>query len=74
VLVVRDHGPGIQEDRQTAIFSPFERAVSMEHYGGLGLGLYIAKTIVDAHGGSLVVASRVGQGSTFVMRLPLTGD
>jgi signal transduction histidine kinase len=70
-LTVRDHGPGIAADRLPSIFLPFERAVSKEHFGGLGLGLTIAKTIVEAHGGSISAASRAGDGATFVVRLPL---
>ncbi|HTQ48215.1 MAG TPA: GAF domain-containing sensor histidine kinase [Polyangiaceae bacterium] len=70
-LTVRDRGPGIVPDRLKAIFSPFERAVPKEHFGGLGLGLYIANAIVRAHGGSIEVASPPGHGTTVVIRLPL---
>jgi len=69
---VRDRGPGILPDRVAAIFSPFERAVKKEHFGGLGLGLYIANAIVHAHGGSIDVASPPREGTTVVVRLPLT--
>jgi signal transduction histidine kinase len=72
VLRVRDHGLGIAADRLSAIFSPFERAVHMEHFGGLGLGLYIAKATAEAHDGSIAVKSRVGEGATFEVRLPLS--
>jgi signal transduction histidine kinase len=71
-LVVRDQGMGIPADRLPSIFRPFERAVSQEHFGGLGLGLYVAKAIVDAHGGSIEVASRPGEGTTLTVRLPLS--
>jgi len=70
-LSIHDRGPGIDPDRVTAIFSPFERAVKKEHFGGLGLGLYIANAVVRAHGGSIEVASPPGQGTTIVVRLPL---
>jgi signal transduction histidine kinase len=73
VLSVRDRGVGIPADRLSSIFHPFERAVPKEHYGGLGLGLYVAKAIVDAHQGSIAVASAPGEGSTFTVRLPLGG-
>jgi len=73
-LTVRDQGIGIPADRLPAIFQPFERAVSKEHFGGLGLGLYVAMAIVDAHGGSIEVTSRPGEGATFIVRLPLTGQ
>ena len=48
----------------------FERAVPVQHYGGLGLGLYITRTIVEAHGGVISVESQAGAGATFVVRLP----
>jgi signal transduction histidine kinase len=70
-VAVRDHGQGIAADRLTSIFSPFERAVPKEHFGGLGLGLYVAKAIVEAHGGSIGAQSRADQGTTFFVRLPL---
>jgi signal transduction histidine kinase len=70
-LAVRDHGLGITPDRQSAVFSPFERAVPREHFGGLGLGLYIAKAFVEAHGGTIAVDSEPGTGTTVTIRLPL---
>ncbi|HEX4445082.1 MAG TPA: ATP-binding protein, partial [Polyangiaceae bacterium] len=71
LLAVRDHGVGIPADSLTAIFSPFERAVSREHFGGLGLGLFIARAVVEAHGGSIEVTSRPERETTFVVRLPM---
>jgi signal transduction histidine kinase len=72
-LTVRDRGPGIVPGHLPAIFSPFERAVPKEHFGGLGLGLYIAKAIVQAHGGTIDVTSPPGEGTTVVVRLPSHG-
>jgi signal transduction histidine kinase len=69
-LSIHDEGIGIPADRMSCIFQPFERAVPKEHFGGLGLGLYIARAIVDAHGGSIDVTSQPGHGSTFAVRLP----
>jgi signal transduction histidine kinase len=71
VLSVCDHGIGIQADRLSSIFDPFERAAAKQHFGGLGLGLYVAKAYVEAHGGSITAKSRLGEGATFVVRLPL---
>jgi signal transduction histidine kinase len=71
VLTVSDHGMGIPADRIESLFSPFERTVSKEQFGGLGLGLYVAREIAEGHGGSIHVTSRVGEGTTFVARLPL---
>jgi signal transduction histidine kinase len=69
-LTVRDQGIGIAEEDLGRIFERFERAVSDRHYGGLGLGLYITRQIVEAFGGTVRVASRSGHGSTFTLELP----
>ena len=71
-LTVRDHGPGIAPEDQERIFLPFERAVSYLEATGFGLGLYIVRQIVDAHGGAVRLASAPGEGTTFVVELPLT--
>jgi PAS domain S-box-containing protein len=70
-IIVQDEGIGIAADACDRIFGRFERAVSFHHYGGLGLGLYIVRQIVEAHGGSICVVSRQGEGSTFTIALPL---
>ena len=70
LLVVRDAGIGIARDALPRLFKPFERAVSERHYGGLGIGLHIARTIVDAMGGSISVESEAGNGSVFTVELP----
>jgi signal transduction histidine kinase len=69
-LRVRDHGIGIAPQDQHRIFQRFERAVPMSHYSGFGLGLWIAREIVAAHGGSIDVDSEIGHGSIFTVRLP----
>jgi signal transduction histidine kinase len=68
-LSVRDQGIGVEVVAQERIFERFERAVSL-NYGGLGLGLYITKQIVLAHGGSIRVESTPGAGSNFVVEIP----
>ena len=68
-LTVRDHGIGIDAVDQARIFERFERAVSL-NYGGLGLGLHIAREIVIAHGGTIHVESERGQGAAFVVAIP----
>jgi signal transduction histidine kinase len=70
VLTVRDHGIGIAADDRERIFERFERAVAGRRYGGLGLGLWIARQAVEAHGGTIRVESRPGEGSTFTVELP----
>jgi signal transduction histidine kinase len=70
--VVTDHGIGIASDRLPHIFERYERAVSARQYGGLGLGLYIARVIVEALGGAVHATSPgPGAGATFTVDLPL---
>jgi len=69
-LRVCDHGPGIASQDTARIFERFERAVSNANYGGLGLGLYVARQIVEAHGGAIIVETHLGYGATFIVRLP----
>jgi predicted ATPase/signal transduction histidine kinase len=70
-LSVSDHGIGIDPTQQEYIFDRFARAVSAAHYGGVGLGLFICREIVSAHGGTIRVHSRLGEGATFVVEMPL---
>jgi signal transduction histidine kinase len=73
VVRVRDTGRGIAEAEQSKIFNKFFRSstVLTDAIPGVGLGLAITKTIVDAHGGSIAVTSELGKGATFEVRLPL---
>ena len=73
VITVRDHGPGLTDEVRERAFDPFERASTSRGIGGLGLGLYIARGIVTAHGGPISVDSKPGAGAEFVVRLPLNG-
>jgi signal transduction histidine kinase len=67
---VQDEGEGIAPDRLPHIFELFQRATTTA--AGLGIGLAVVRSIIEAHGGSVVAASPgVGRGSTFVVRLPL---
>jgi signal transduction histidine kinase len=69
-IIVRDQGVGIPLEDQLRIFGRFERATTSRHIGGLGLGLWIARQIVEAHGGSIGVRSELGSGATFTVTLP----
>jgi len=70
---VIDHGIGIAPVDQRRIFERFERAASSRHYGGLGLGLWISRQLVEAMGGSIGVESAPGRGSVFIVELPRKG-
>ena len=61
-LAIRDQGIGLSAEDAGRIFRRFERAVSSRFYGGLGLGLYITRQIVEAHGGEITVSQRAGRG------------
>lgn len=71
-LTVADQGYGISKDNQEMIFNRFERAVSADEVSGLGLGLFITKQIVSAHGGHIEVQSELGKGSEFIVELPVS--
>ncbi|WP_164019226.1 PAS domain-containing protein [Pyxidicoccus trucidator] len=73
LLEVEDRGPGIAPESQHRIFERFERLVGASAVSGLGLGLHIARHIVEAHGGTIRVRSSVGEGACFVVELPIAG-
>jgi len=71
VLSVSDRGPGIPPADQVRIFERFEQAVgTQEKRSGFGIGLWLVKSLVEAHSGSISVQSQLGTGSTFTVRLP----
>jgi signal transduction histidine kinase len=70
-VTVSDRGPGIASEQQGLIFEKFGRANVGSGKPGTGLGLFIARSIAEAHGGSLDVRSAPGQGATFTLALPL---
>jgi signal transduction histidine kinase len=71
LLSIQDNGVGIAEKLRGKIFERFERCDPAGTTGGLGLGLYIVKSIVDAHGGAIQVESELGKGSKFTVKIPL---
>jgi len=72
-IAITDHGIGIPAAQQVAVFEPYVRGTNApaDAPGGMGLGLFISKTIVDRHGGTITLASEEGRGSTFSLSLPL---
>jgi len=70
-VTVTDLGIGIAPPDQERIFERFERAVSERHYGGLGLGLWICRNLMEGMNGRIEVQSEHGKGATFLLKLPL---
>lgn len=73
-IVLQDHGSGIDPEKLPNIFNRFERASSDRNIGGLGLGLFIVKQIVEGHGGTIKAKSEMKKGSTFTVSLPYDTD
>lgn len=74
VFRVADHGIGISEAERQHVFEPFHRVgASKDKVAGVGLGLFVVRRIVEAHGGTIDVESTPGEGSTFSVRLPAQG-
>ncbi|MGZ3735736.1 MAG: ATP-binding protein [Bdellovibrionota bacterium] len=71
-LAVTDHGPGVAAEDRDRVFGRFERGVDPDRISGLGIGLYIAKAIITAHGGTITVEQAPGGGARFVAIVPLT--
>lgn len=74
VVAVRDQGHGISPEDQARIFHAFERGQGNQVKSGLGLGLYIAQQLAEAHAGSIAVQSTLNAGSTFTLSLPLISE
>ena len=69
MVEVEDAGPAIPAERAEAIFEPYVKDAALQNTG-LGLGLWISRQIVEAHGGSISVESAPGEGATFLVVLP----
>jgi signal transduction histidine kinase len=67
---VRDHGVGLSPEQEELVFQRFGRALHTRGYGGLGLGLWIAREFLEAMGGTIAVKSTSGAGATFEISLP----
>jgi signal transduction histidine kinase len=72
-LIIRDEGIGISEEDRDRVFQRFERAVTQREHGGFGIGLWLANQLVVAMGGSIIIESTPGKGTTFTVMLPLDG-
>jgi PAS domain S-box-containing protein len=69
-LVVRDQGVGVAPEDQERLFERFERVKIKEGASGYGVGLWIVRRVVEAHGGRVSIESRLGEGSSFIVQLP----
>jgi signal transduction histidine kinase len=75
IIAVQDSGIGIPKEEQDKLFKPYSRvAPDRRYYPGLGLGLAVAKQVVELHGGKIWVDSEPGRGSTFAFSLPLAAS
>jgi len=74
MVVVQDRGIGIPVEDLSRIFGRFERTTISHNYGGLGLGLYIAKQVIEQHDGSIRAESRSGGGARIIIELPLIAN
>lgn len=72
IVSVNDQGKGVAEKDLNKIFGRYERAASQNDPSGLGLGLYISKEIIEAHGGKIWVESNSSKGTTFFISIPLS--
>ena len=69
-VTVSDEGIGIAPDALSRVFERYYRAEGMPDSSGMGIGLYIARSIAELHGGTLTVESELGEGATFTLTLP----
>lgn len=72
IISVADKGIGIKDEDKKHIFEIFNRSSDVRSYKGIGVGLFISKKIIEAHGGELDVKSKIGKGSIFIIKLPLS--
>jgi signal transduction histidine kinase len=72
IFQIKDEGIGIPAADQQHLFEPFYRGGNISDISGTGLGLTVAKKLLDIHGGQIAVASEVGVGTTFTVTLPLS--
>jgi two-component system CheB/CheR fusion protein len=70
-VVVRDHGPGVSAEHIRTMFDAYTRLGHPQRASGFGLGLFVAREIVSAHGGEIEATSRIGKGTAMTVRLPV---
>ncbi len=70
-IKVSDYGLGLRQGMEEKVFDKFYRLESESHQGGVGLGLTLCRTIVEAHGGNIYAANQYGKGASFIINLPI---
>jgi signal transduction histidine kinase len=70
-LLVEDNGIGFDEEHAGRLFQPFQRLVGRSEYEGSGMGLAICRRIIERHGGEIIARSQKGQGTSFLVTLPV---
>jgi signal transduction histidine kinase len=70
-IFVQDNGIGFEQENAERIFQPFQRLVGRSQFEGSGMGLAICRKIVERHGGEINVQSKPGEGTTFIVTLPI---
>lgn len=70
VVTIEDRGPGIPQEDRERVFERFERGFSMRNYGGMGVGLYVTRQIVERHGGTIEAENAPGGGARMTIHLP----
>jgi light-regulated signal transduction histidine kinase (bacteriophytochrome) len=70
-LTIQDNGIGFEEKYLEKIFAVFQRLHNRQEYEGTGIGLAVCRRIVDRHGGSITARSKLGEGATFIVHLPV---
>jgi two-component system sensor histidine kinase KdpD len=74
VVEIADRGPGLPPGTEKRVFDKFFRAARGDSRRGIGLGLAISRGIIEAHGGRIAAANRLGGGAVFTITLPRTGE
>ncbi len=73
-ITIRDHGPGIPPGGEDRIFEIYDRGGGESHVGGLGIGLFVCRRIVDLHGGSITARNAADGGAVFMVEIPAGED
>lgn len=74
VITVKDNGIGFSQEYTDKIFVPFQRLHGRSEYKGTGIGLSVCRRIVERHGGTITAQSKIGEGATFIIKLPVEAE